>query len=259
VAIAFSKYQGTGNDFILIDDRQSRFNPDPEVIAAMCNRHFGIGADGLILLRHAASQDFTMRYFNSDGHESTMCGNGGRCLVRFAADVGLVGSATRFEAIDGLHEARILPDGRVALGMQDVAQVEQHPAGLWLHTGSPHLVCKVPQVAAVDVHRQGETLRHDPRYAPGGTNVNFVEVANNLLRVRTFERGVEAETLSCGTGVTAAAIAAWDARWLERTTVPIETPGGLLEVSFDPWEGGYRSVVLTGPAQFVFEGSWAAE
>jgi diaminopimelate epimerase len=109
------------------------------------------------------------------------------------------------------------------------------------------------------VHRQGEALRHDPKYAPGGTNVNFVEVAGEMLRVRTFERGVEAETLSCGTGVTAAAIAAWDARWIQRNTVPIETPGGLLEVSFDPWEGGYRSVVLTGPAQLVFEGTWAAE
>ena len=256
MTMTFYKYQGTGNDFILLDDRQSAFDLQPEHIALMCNRHKGIGADGLILLRHSPDHDFTMRYFNSDGHESTMCGNGGRCLVKFAHHLGLIQHSTTFEAIDGLHEATLLPDGRVALGMTNVERVEQHEQGLWLHTGSPHLVCRVNQVDVVDVAKEGAAYRHLKRYQPGGTNVNFVEVAQGFLRVRTFERGVEAETQSCGTGVTAAAIAAWDARWLPNPLVAIETPGGLLEVAFDPHEGGYRNVVLTGPAERVFEGVW---
>ena len=263
--MTFHKYQGTGNDFIIIDDRAAQFDTaDHARIAHLCHRRFGIGADGLMLLRSRAGYDFEMVYFNADGHPSTMCGNGGRCLVAFAKYLSIIENQAYFLAVDGPHEARVEADGTVRLKMMDVAAAQ--PAGVgeadvFLHTGSPHHVHFLdPEeghtLAEFDVHNVGHDIRYDPAYDPGGINVNFVEVPAHPAQpwpVRTYERGVEAETLSCGTGVTAVALAA-SARGAA-SPVRLQAAGGLLEVSFDHRPGGgFANVWLSGPAVRVFGG-----
>ena len=257
--IPFVKYQGTGNDFILIDNRIAGLRPSREAVARICDRHFGIGADGLMLLEHSAEGDFRMVYFNSDGGESTMCGNGGRCIAAFAASLGLAKEdSVRFAAADGIHRAQLLKDGRVALEMTPVKGIERGDGFCVLDTGSPHFVQWVEDVMQRDVHREGRAIRHWEEFEPKGINVNFAQlIGDKGLSVRTYERGVEGETLSCGTGVAAAAIAA-TAESTGSFTVPVETPGGRLVVSFTktgPDEA--VDVVLTGPAVFVFEGMYS--
>jgi diaminopimelate epimerase len=264
----FVKYQGTGNDFILIDDRLSASGQtesfpayNQPLIQQLCHRRFGIGADGLILLQDAPlrdapspSYDFRMVYFNADGREGSMCGNGGRCIVRFAHDRGLFETKTRFVAVDGEHEAEVQGDV-ISLKMSDVSGFTPFNDGLFLDTGSPHVVVFVDDVAAFDVVGQGQKLRHDSRFGAGGTNVNFVEVlTDNSLFVRTFERGVEDETYSCGTGVTAAALAAHIQRGMSGP-IALKTPGGSLRVSFTPTgPNTFNAIWLTGPATRVFAG-----
>ncbi len=262
----FVKYQGTGNDFILIDDRAAfgqneSFSADNQVfIQHLCHRRFGIGADGLILLQDAPVQDdapgydFRMVYFNADGREGSMCGNGGRCIVRFAHDLGLFTTKTRFLAVDGEHEAEVDGD-RISLKMSDVSGFMRFNDGLFIDTGSPHVVIFVDNVAAFDVVGEGRQLRHDSRFGAGGTNVNFVEVlADNSLFVRTFERGVEDETYSCGTGVTAVTLAAYSQHGMSGP-IAVKTPGGNLCVSFAPTgPGTFSDIWLTGPATRVFGG-----
>lgn len=255
MSINFYKYQGTGNDFVLIDDRDRSFPASTELIARLCDRRFGIGADGLILLQNEDGFDFRMVYFNSDGNEGSMCGNGGRCTVRFAHDLGIFEESTSFIAVDGIHEASV--KGRIIhLKMSNVVTIEGHDGYDFMNTGSPHYVTFVQNLEEEDVVGEGKKIRYGSVFGPqGGTNVNFVEVAApNQLKVRTYERGVEDETYSCGTGVTACALSAhFHLGWTG--PVDIETKGGLLAVSFEPnGEGGYRDIFLCGPAEFVFKG-----
>jgi diaminopimelate epimerase len=249
----FNKYQGTGNDFIIIDNRDLLFISDPDVIVRMCHRRFGIGADGLILIEPHEDADFRMRYFNSDGYEGSMCGNGGRCAAHFAFNHKIAGNSMQFIAYDGVHRATV--DGNVVhLTMSDVKQFRVTGDNCFLDTGSPHHVRFVSETENIDVVAEGRRIRYSDDYAPGGTNVNFVKIAENLLEVRTYERGVEDETLSCGTGVTASAIAAVLGRHFDRMPVTVATSGGTLTVSFMPGKEAITNVILSGPASFVFEG-----
>ena len=252
--LQFFKYQGTGNDFILLDNRQGLIDLTPEQRARLCNRRFGIGADGLMLLETVAGYDFHMAYYNADGHESSMCGNGGRCIAAFARRLGVCGSTTSFTAIDGPHQAWLQDDGQVSLQMQDVQGITQQDGCSILNTGSPHYVAWVEDVAQTDVFAEGRRIRNLERFGPKGINVNFAGRSGDALYVRTYERGVEDETLSCGTGVTACAIAATGTETGSFQT-QVHTPGGLLEVRFvKTGPGSATDVVLSGPATFVFEG-----
>jgi len=254
--IEFYKYQGTGNDFIMIDDREKEFDlTDNDLIAALCERRMGIGADGLILLREHDTLDFEMIYFNADGKQSSMCGNGGRCIIAFAQMLEITESETTFMAIDGEHKGRLMEDG-IYLQMQDVKEIEGVGDGLVLNTGSPHYIEMVDELDYVDVEKEGGKIRNSAPFKKDGINVNFVLDATDL-QVRTYERGVEAETLSCGTGVVATAIAMHYANCIEETLVSVKTKGGELTVSFEEFNGGYRNIWLSGEASMVFAGEFA--
>ena len=254
--IEFYKYQGTGNDFIMIDDREKEFDlTDNDLIASLCERRMGIGADGLILLREHDTLDFEMIYFNADGKESSMCGNGGRCIIAFAQMLEMTGNETTFMAIDGEHKGRLMDDG-IYLQMQDVKKIEGVGDGLVLNTGSPHYIEMVDELDYIDVDKQGRKIRNSVPFKKDGINVNFVLDANEL-QVRTYERGVEAETLSCGTGVVATAIAMHYANCIEETLMNVKTKGGELTVSFEEFNGGYRNIWLSGEASMVFAGEFA--
>jgi diaminopimelate epimerase len=260
--IPFWKYEGAGNDFIMIDQRSTHYIKRGERarIAWMCDRHFGIGADGLILLQNHASFDFEMVYFNSDGNESSMCGNGGRCIVAFAYDRELKQDSYRFIAIDGPHEASIQPKEPgnywVELKMQDIDQVLPRGADYELNTGSPHFIRFAQQLEQSDMVAVGRSVRYAPPYEQDGINVNLVEPMDSGIRVRTYERGVEDETLACGTGVTAAALAFSQKNADPDGTyeTPIQAEGGQLAVRFSKTAGAYHNIWLCGPAKFVFEG-----
>ena len=254
--IEFYKYQGTGNDFIMIDDREKEFDlTDNDLIAALCERRMGIGADGLILLREHDTLDFEMIYFNADGKQSSMCGNGGRCILSFAQMLELTENETTFMAIDGEHKGRLMDDG-IYLQMQDVKKIEGVGDGLVLNTGSPHYIEMVDDLDNLDVNKEGRKIRNSAPFKKDGINVNFVLDASEL-QVRTYERGVEAETLSCGTGVVATAIAMHYANCIEETLVNVKTKGGELTVSFEEFNGGYRNIWLSGEASMVFAGEFA--
>jgi len=249
----FHKYQGTGNDFIMIDDRNAVFPAhDVKLIENLCHRRFGIGADGLILLRNHSTADFEMLYHNSDGKIGSMCGNGGRATVQFAHDLGVIGDKTTFLAADGLHQA-FLKDNWVHLGMSDVRAVQQEHGAFFMNTGSPHYVQSVSNIDEFNVFAEGHRIRYSERFSPQGTNVNFMETIDKVLNVRTYERGVEDETYSCGTGATACAIAASFSGM--NSPVQIATKGGRLAVSFEQKEGFFSSIYLMGPAEKVFEGT----
>ncbi len=256
MTVKFYKYQGTGNDFIMIDNRERFFKNDTKVIHHLCDRKFGIGADGLILLENSEDpeDDFKMVYFNSDGNQSTMCGNGGRCLVRFAEFLNIVEKNATFTAIDGKHHAKIEAD-KIHLQMQDVDGIKELGTEYFLDTGSPHHIVFTSDVHQLDVKKEGAAIRYNEVYKDEGTNVNFVELQNEILQVRTYERGVEDETLSCGTGVTAVAIASTYAEKYHSLPVKIQTPGGNLEVSFKQSGNQFSDVWLSGPAEQVFEGT----
>lgn len=257
--LSFYKYQGTGNDFVMIDNRREVISKnDTNLIKRLCDRKFGIGADGLILLEEGSSpkEDFRMVYFNADGRESSMCGNGGRCIAAFANQLRVVQEDAVFTAIDGLHKATIAEKNLIGLEMQQVEEVRQMESYVFLDTGSPHHVVFCDMVDDLDVKKEGAAIRNSALYKDmGGANVNFVEVLNGeTLKVRTFERGVEDETLSCGTGVTAAAIAAHAVGKIGTNQVAIQTLGGSLEVAFEEKDGSYWNIWLTGPATPVFKG-----
>ncbi|WP_456378840.1 diaminopimelate epimerase [Lutibacter sp.] len=252
----FYKYQGTGNDFIIIDNRNNTFpKNDTKRIHKLCDRRFGIGADGLILLESSQKNDFTMVYFNADGNEGSMCGNGGRCIVAFAKKLNIIKNETTFEAVDGLHYASI-KNNMVRLQMMDINTVEVSENYLFLNTGSPHHICFNNNIANINVKELGAKIRYGAPYFKEGTNVNFAEqISENSFKVRTYERGVEDETLACGTGVTAVAIAANKSNKTQANLIKIEALGGILEVSFDKKNDTYTNVFLKGPAQFIFEGN----
>jgi diaminopimelate epimerase len=251
--INFSKYQGTGNDFVIIDNRDGNIALSNQQIAFLCNRRFGVGADGLMLLGTANGYDFSMTYYNADGTEGTMCGNGGRCLVQFANDNGIVKENYLFIAIDGPHEASIHNNGWVHLKMTDVHAVETREDFFVTNTGSPHYVKAVAGIDAYDVFNEGKAIRFNERFTKEGINVNFVEQKANHLFVRTYERGVENETYSCGTGVTAAAITSCLHKQGEHD-IQIQTLGGKLAVSFNNQGGGhFNHIWLKGPGTFVYK------
>ncbi|MCK5441148.1 MAG: diaminopimelate epimerase [Maribacter sp.] len=252
--LTFYKYQGTGNDFIMIDNRDKVFPvEDVQLVASLCDRRFGIGADGLILLENDESTDFKMVYFNSDGNQSSMCGNGGRCLVAFAQFLGVISKKASFNAVDGLHTA-IIDNDVVDLKMTNVKEIHAKPNSFFLDTGSPHHVQLVEGLDQFNVYKEGAKLRYG-LYGEKGSNINFVEsLDDSKFSVRTYERGVEDETLSCGTGVTAVAIAMHKANRVEGNTVNIRTKGGDLKVSFNVDTQGYSNVSLIGPAKLVFKG-----
>lgn len=252
----FYKYQGTGNDFIIIDNRQLTFpKNDTKHIAALCDRKFGIGSDGLILLENHPTLDFKMVYYNADGNQSSMCGNGGRCLVHFAKFLGIVDQKASFEAIDGIHEATI-NEGIVSLKMNDVDSVATDNNYSFLNTGSPHHVEIWNQLDTLDIQAEGAKLRYE-KYGAEGANINFVKKVNNdTFSVRTYERGVEGETLSCGTGVTAVALAMHKSGKTTSDAVILKTPGGELKVTFEVSDSGYKNIYLIGPAVMVFKGEW---
>lgn len=255
--IKFSKYQGTGNDFIIIDNRDERFDDSNiDLINTLCNRRFGIGADGLMLLENSGETAFRMRYFNSDGKEGSMCGNGGRCIAAFAVHNNLIINPQHFsfDATDGLHEAKFT-NGIVSLKMQDVLTIEKLGYDYFLNTGSPHFVRFIENCDKIAVYEEGKAIRWSDYFKPGGTNVNFVsKIDENTIKVRTFERGVEDETLSCGTGVVASSISSY-LHFATPTNLNIEVLGGKLQVSFNAHnETHFTDVWLTGPATFVYEG-----
>ena len=265
----FWKYQGAGNDFVMLDQRTRQWlsRADQSLIAKLCDRRFGIGGDGLILLQAHSAYDFEMVYFNADGRESSMCGNGGRCIAAFARQLGIVGEYCTFIAIDGPHEAYIRPhpdadgDGGaywVELKMKDVAELEQQENALVLNTGSPHYVRFVPDVAPLDMEQEGRAVRYGETFRAAGINVNFASLqADGSMHIRTYERGVEAETLACGTGVTAAVLARHRKLQLAPGTyeVPVSAQGGKLAVRYSAdAQGQFEAIWLCGPATEVFEG-----
>ncbi len=252
--IHFYKYEGTGNDFIILDNRTNQYdNLSKAQIKFMCDRHFGIGADGLILLNLEQGFDFAMTYYNSDGAESSMCGNGGRCLVKFAYDMGIHLMNYHFRAIDGPHEAFFGERGWVQLKMKDVNNIIHHFGDSVLDTGSPHYVKMVGDVRHFNVFEEGKNIRYSREFKEEGINVNFVQSEDENIVVRTYERGVENETLSCGTGVTAAALVfAHNEQGFNH--VDVETLGGHLAVEFEKNHNIFTNIWLCGPATFVFTG-----
>ena len=255
--IHFFKYQGTGNDFVILDNRDGQFNKltVPQV-KLLCDRRFGVGGDGLMLLSKHDGYDFHMQYFNADGKESSMCGNGGRCLVKFASNSGIIQTSYKFLAVDGEHEAEIDNNGIVCLRMNDVDRIDDVKGDHILNTGSPHYVKAVRDVMAHQVVQEGRDIRNSAQFQKEGINVNFVEQRNeDQIIVRTYERGVEDETLSCGTGVTAAALVYYHNE-IGFNDVTVFTKGGRLSVEFDRVDADhYQNIWLCGPADFVFEGN----
>lgn len=251
----FYKYQGTGNDFIIIDNRENIFPKENiDFIDKLCDRKFGIGADGLMLLENSSSTDFEMIYFNADGNLGSMCGNGGRCIVAFAHFLGIFKIDTAFKAIGKTYHATIDND-LIRLVMNDVHQIDLFDDHLYVNTGSPHHIIFVENLDRLDVKNRGKEIRYGSPYFEEGVNVNFVEqVDMNTFKVRTYERGVEDETLSCGTGVTAVAIASHYAKKTADNSILLKTTGGDLEVSFDTDNDYYKNIVLKGSATFVYKG-----
>ena len=254
--IIFYKYQGTGNDFVILDNRDNRYDGlDTKQVKKICDRHFGIGADGLMMLNRKEGYDFEMKYFNADGNPSSLCGNGGRCLVKFAALSGIHKTTYRFHAIDGDHVAEIDINEDVRLRMQDVDKVKQNASYTLIDTGSPHFVRMARDVKQIDVVETGREIRYSKEFAKDGVNVNFVEsLDEDSIYVRTYERGVEDETLSCGTGVTAAALlSAHNENGFNR--VEVKTPGGHLSVEFNKVDDThFENIWLCGPAELVHHG-----
>ena len=251
--LTFYKYHGTGNDFVMIDNRDGTIKLTSTQVKYLCTRRFGVGADGLILLENEKGYDFKMVYYNSDGNPSTMCGNGGRCLVKFAQDLGVIKDNAHFMAVDGAHKANI-KNGLIHLKMLDAKKGIYKDEGSFIDTGSPHHVVKVASAKATNVFTEGRRLRNEV-YGTEGANVNFIEKINDhTLEVRTYERGVEDETFSCGTGVTASALIAFQEGWVNTNAVNINTLGGDLSVEFNASENNFTEVYLIGPAVQVFKG-----
>ncbi len=252
--IKFYKYHGTGNDFIIIDDRNKFFDhTNFKLIASLCKRSTGVGADGLILLRSHDKFDFEMLYFNSNGYESTLCGNGARCIVSLANKLGIIKFNTVFKAIDGAHNAKIT-NNVVSIQMNDVFSIEKNNNMCVLNTGSPHCVKLVEDIDNFDVFNNGRQLRNSTEFFGDGINVNFAQIKSNVLHVRTYERGVEAETLSCGTGVVASAISVHRLSLIKNNVIDVKTMGGNLSVSFENNNQYYQNIWLSGPAIFVYSG-----
>lgn len=253
--LSFEKYHGAGNDFVIIDGWEHSPGLSHSQIRLLCDRHFGIGADGLMIIRKHPDYDFEMLYYNADGAPGSMCGNGGRCIVKYAISKLYAGHSVRFLASDGLHLAKVLPDDYIGLEMVDVHEIKNYEKDLFLNTGSPHYIRLVENVSETDVVQEGRLIRYNEEFKKQGTNVNFVMPFSDGFFVRTYERGVENETLSCGTGVTAVALAsAWKNKLQGNQQVKIYTKGGELQVRFNYDGDHFSNIWLEGPAEFVFKG-----
>ena len=260
---SFYKYHGAGNDFIIIDGRNfpSGKKLDEKWVAWVCDRHFGVGADGLMVLHASEKVHFVMDYYNANGKLGSMCGNGGRCIASFSKYLQIANHEVVFEAADGLHRAVFQKDGEVALQMSNVTSIEPKLDGLFLDTGSPHLVLWVENLTNFPVYEKGKAYRNNAVFQPSGTNVNFIEKRDGRVTVRTFERGVEQETLACGTGVSAVALAlAFQEQNMGVGQTNIQAMGGQLKVAFRQTQPGiFEEIWLTGPAQFVYKGTISSE
>lgn len=254
--INFSKFHGAGNDFIMINAIKNEIVLSEELIFKMCDRRTGIGADGLIILMHSDNHDFRMKYYNCDGKESTFCGNGGRCIAAFAHQQGIIKNEATYEAVDGIHKAKVTETSSneylVELTMRDIMSYKLDDDSLLIDTGSPHYVKKVMNLDSMDVNAEGAKIRYDKNISSDGVNVDFLLNDNGNIRIRTYERGVENETLACGTGVTASAMAA--SLWYGGNDIDIYTQIAKLNVRFDKENNTFKNVVLTGPAAHVFDG-----
>ncbi|MXV13719.1 diaminopimelate epimerase [Hufsiella ginkgonis] len=256
--IHFYKYQGAGNDFILVDNREMAVNHHhPAFIARLCDRRFGIGGDGIMFLQEKPGFDFEMIYYNSDGQPSSMCGNGGRCIVAFAKKLGVIAEETNFLAVDGPHYAKISESGEwVSLQMIDVDTISRDGSAYVLNTGSPHFVQETTDLKNKDVYHEGKAIRYNDTYRGEGININFIEDLGDHYFVRTYERGVEDETFACGTGVTAVALAMAKQKGLRGDLVaPIRVLGGSLSIRFHYDGERFTGIFLEGPARMVFSGS----
>ncbi len=252
--IHFYKYQGTGNDFVILDNRDDAYSSlTEEQVHLLCDRRFGIGSDGLMMLGNAEGYDFSMKYYNADGKEGSMCGNGGRCLVQFAHDQAILRDHYSFIAVDGPHEAVLNENRTISLKMSDVHEISWNEGNAMLNTGSPHFIQFKEELEQLDVFNEGRKIRYKDTFRQEGINVNFVQKDPDGIRIRTYERGVEDETLSCGTGATASAIASTNA--LGQHTIPVQVQGGQLSITFTRInENQCENIWLTGPATFVFKG-----
>ena len=254
--VKFSKYHGAGNDFVMINAKKSAVSLTDDEVKNICDRRTGVGADGLIMILPSEKYDFRMKYYNCDGHESTFCGNGGRCIAAFALEEGLVTQDIEYEAIDGVHKAVVakISDNEftVSITMRDIENYDLNDDRLIINTGSPHYVTRVKNLKDFDVRKHGAEIRNDKSISTDGINVDFMEVVDNQFYIRTFERGVEDETLACGTGVTASSIAA--ALWYGGDDINIKTTLATLNVKFEKVGNSIRNIVLSGPATHVFDG-----
>jgi diaminopimelate epimerase len=261
----FTKMNGAGNDFILFDNRKGDIDLDRNRIARLCDRHRGIGADGILLLEEPTNRaDFRMRYFNADGGEAEMCGNGARCFARFANKVGGQKAKISFETPAGVISAEFKGDF-VTLRMTEptdlrlnvnLSMAAENKTVHFINSGVPHVVIPVAKIDDADVRREGAAIRYHKAFSPNGTNVNFIEKRGpNRVAIRTYERGVEEETLACGTGIVASALIFAASEDCEGPIIVLAHGGDELQVGFEKIEGGFRNVTLTGPAEFVFEGT----
>ena len=252
----FSKYHGAGNDFVMINAIKTHVNLSDDEVKEICDRRIGVGADGLIMVLPSEKYDFKMKYYNCDGHESTFCGNGGRCIAAFAVEEGIASQHIEYEAIDGVHKAVVTKNAdneyMVSVTMRDIDHYDLTNERLLINTGSPHYVTRVENLKDYDVRKHGAAIRNDISISKDGVNVDFMEVVDNQYHIRTFERGVEDETLACGTGVTASAIAA--ALWYGGNNIDIKTTLATLNVRFEMSGNSIRNIVLSGPATHVFDG-----
>jgi diaminopimelate epimerase len=252
--IEFTKYQGAGNDFIIIDCREKECKLSLNDIRFLCDRRFGVGADGLMTINNSLGFDFGMRYYNSDGKEASMCGNGGRCIAEYARRNKITdNNKITFSAVDGSHTATINGD-QISLSMNDVEEITGYSDGFFLNTGSPHFVKFVDSIESIDVFKEGKDIADETRFSPLRTNVNFLELTDKVTKIATFERGVEAETLACGTGAVASAIVLFHTGKTIQLPIKLEAKGGNLEVDFTQSGKKYTNVFLTGPAEYVFKG-----
>ena len=252
--LPFYKYQGTGNDFVIVNGIELNLNSiEYSVVKYICDRRFGIGADGLMIISKSKDFDFEMIYYNSDGGLSTMCGNGGRCISHLAHNLGIAGDKVKFLAADGPHFA-VVDGSLVALGMRDVFDLKNVSANDYItNTGSPHYVRISDDQSLSDIVMVGKSVRYSRDYADEGINVNLISWNGDILKVATYERGVEDETLSCGTGVTASALVA-SVHFGVQSPIKVTTKGGDLVVSFNKTDKGFSDVILSGPAELVFKG-----